>query len=152
MLLYVSIIAIILLSALVVIFFRRFTVIKINGRSMYPTLKPGQLRLMDRKFNSADIPHFDDLDYMENRIFVMWSPTGLPIIKRLTRIDQFINHREYFVEGDNPDESLDSRQHGTLRKEGFIGELVGLREAPKRLFYNPVRERRKWRKKSRQSV
>lgn len=133
MLLISIIIAIILLAVLIVIFFRKFIVIRVNQRSMYPTLKDGQVRLVDRRYDPTYIRGIEDMDTLKGRIFVIWSPDGLPIIKRLTYVSQS-NNPEFWFEGDNPDESMDSRQYGFLQAEGFIGELVPWKDVIRRLF------------------
>lgn len=134
MLLISIIIAIILLAVLFgIFFFRKFIIIRINKRSMYPTLKHGQVYLVDRRINAEYIKGLVDKDVLKGKIFAIWGPTGQPIIKRLTYISQ-TPVPEFWVEGDNPDESMDSRQHGFLQAEGFIGELVPWRDVLKRLF------------------
>lgn len=135
MLLITILIAIILLTVIVTIFFRKFLVIRINGRSMLPTYEHGQIRFVDRRFSPEYLSKLSgyELRKLTGRVFVVWSPSGLPIVKRLKNVtDDSIP--AYWFEGDNPDESMDSRQYGYLFKEGFIGEVVGWREMAKRLF------------------
>ena len=132
MLLISIIIVILFLTVLFALFYRNLMIIRINGESMYPTYKDGQYRLVDKKFNTH-YRDFKKLSGLEGRIFVMWSPDGVPIIKRLKYVSD-TPVPEYWVEGDNPEQSMDSRQYGFLKAEGFIGEVVSGRVAIKRLF------------------
>lgn len=135
MLLYSVIIAILLLMATVVRFFYRFAIIRVNGDSMFPTFKDGQLRVMDTKMNPRDLDAFDSLTDLEGRIFVAVSPDGKLIIKRLIYISENAGRREYWLEGDNPDNSQDSRHWGFLFSGGLVGEVVGWKEFLQRLIF-----------------
>lgn len=130
----VSIIVIILLTVFVFLFIRRFTIVKVNGDSMFPTFKDGQFRVVDSHFNWQYIPKFDSLEGLENRIFVYMSPTGLPVIKRLIYVSYTRGESYYWFEGDNPDHSEDSRHYGFIRSGQIYGEVVGVKEILKRLF------------------
>lgn len=134
MLLNSIIVAIILLTvSVVVVFFRKFLIIRINGESMLPTFKHGQYRIVDKRYNAENIGDLTVAEELTDRVFIIWSPDGLPIVKRLTYISR-TKVFNYWFEGDNPEKSMDSRQYGFLEEEGFVGEVVGFKEAMKRLI------------------
>ena len=108
-------------------------IIRVNGRSMLPTLTHGQFMVVDRKYGFEKIDSLASIEDLTKRIFVIWSPDDVPIIKRLVYISS-TDQNYYWFEGDNPEESLDSRQWGFLFSGGFIGEAIGFKEAFKRLF------------------
>ncbi len=79
---------------------------------MLPTLKPGQDVLC---FNWAYIfskPKKGDIVVIRHQ--------GKEIIKRI----QKVHDREYFVEGDNKEESVDSRNFGPIEKQEIIGKVI----------------------------
>ncbi len=79
---------------------------------MLPTLKPGQDVLC---FNWAYIfsrPKIGDIVVIRHQ--------GKEIIKRI----QKAHDREYFVEGDNKEESVDSRNFGPIEKQEIIGKVI----------------------------
>lgn len=81
---------------------------QVYGESMLPNLLPGQLVLAVgfRK------PKIGDL--------IIFKHDGLEKIKRVKRID----HLKYYVEGDNPDDSIDSRQFGLIDRSVIIGKII----------------------------
>lgn len=94
------------------VFFGRRHQYLCEGNSMYPTLKNGEAVLVDRE---AEIEVGD--------IVVAKHPVEQisEIIKRV----QTINERgHYFLVGDNPDDSLDSRHFGAVTREYIKGKVV----------------------------
>ncbi len=98
--------------------------LRVVGRSMWPVLQPGDEVLIepctrltegDRSLNVGDI-------------VTLWHPMqpGLKIVKRIAQIDRTLDTAgdRYFVRGDNPDESTDSRQFGWIRSAQIIGKVV----------------------------
>jgi signal peptidase I len=135
MLLMTILIAIIVLAGLIYLFLRRFTVIRINGASMFPTLKHGQIKLLDRLIvRELETCTHDNVDNYTNRIYVFQSPDGTIVIKRLVYVSVNTNGKDFWFEGDNPPESHDSRHYGFVRIGDIYGELVDTKDFWKRLF------------------
>jgi|SRR3990170_1151410 len=91
----------------------RFTV---SGRSMLPTLKPGQDVLV---FNWAYVfsrPKVGDI--------VVIKKNGADIVKR---IGQITSDRNIFVQGDNTNESTDSRSFGQIKRSEIVGKVIFIR-------------------------
>lgn len=89
--------------------FSRFT---IHGNSMFPALKPGQDVLC---FNWAYLfskPKVGDIVVVKHQ--------GKEMVKRI----HYILGREYFVQGDNKKESIDSRSFGAIDRSQLIGKAV----------------------------
>ena len=61
-----------LIFLILVVWFYKFTIIRINGDSMLPTLKPGRFYIVDRKFQGFE----------KNKIYVLTSPRGIPVEKK----------------------------------------------------------------------
>ena len=76
---------------------------------MLPTLKPGQDVLVWCWFYT---PKIGDI--------VAIKVNGREMIKRI----QSYNGRGYFVQGDNKDQSTDSRKFGPIKKEQIIGKVI----------------------------
>ena len=83
-----------------------------EGKSTNPTLKDGEVVLVDR---AAKIEVGD--------IVVARHPIEQTseIVKRVERIN---NHGHYFLVGDNLDDSNDSRHFGAITKEYIKGKVV----------------------------
>lgn len=100
---------------LAIIFVVKFRIVCVNGQSMYPTLHDKQICLMlnTTNINDGDIVIIDTKN------------SGLPadyIIKRFyadKSTDDYI-----WVEGDNKNNSLDSRRFGHLDRHKVIGKLI----------------------------
>lgn len=87
------------------------TRVAVEGRSMVPTLWPGEWWLVRR---TADAGPGD--------VVVLERPDrpGLLVVKRVVRADG----DGWWVEGDNPDESDDSRRFGPVPREAVVGTLL----------------------------
>jgi nickel-type superoxide dismutase maturation protease len=83
-----------------------------EGTSMNPTLKDGEVVLVDRE---AEIEVGD--------IVVARHPIeqNNEVVKRVQRINDRGN---YFLIGDNPDDSTDSRHYGPVKREYIKGKIV----------------------------
>jgi nickel-type superoxide dismutase maturation protease len=83
-----------------------------EGRSMNPTLRDGEVVLVDR---GADIEVGD--------IVVARHPVeqDSEVVKRVARINE---RGHYFLVGDNPEDSTDSRHYGAVTKEYIKGKVV----------------------------
>lgn len=88
---------------------QRFTVI---GKSMFPSLKPGQDILC---FNWAYI-----FFKLKKGDIVVIKHNGREIIKRIEKIDD----SSVCVIGDNREESTDSRDFGLIDKSKIIGKVI----------------------------
>lgn len=120
---------IVLIAVLLYFFAKRFTIIRVNGVSMLPTYKHGQIKLIDR----IGFRLFDPKK-LTGRIFVIDSPTGVIAIKRLIYVSE--NHYGflYWFEGDNSDHSEDSRAYGFVESDAILGEVITLPTAINRLL------------------
>jgi nickel-type superoxide dismutase maturation protease len=83
-----------------------------EGRSMNPTLKDGEVVLVDRE---AEIEVGD--------VVVAKHPVeqNSEVVKRVARIN---DRGHYFLIGDNPDDSVDSRHYGAVTREYIKGKVV----------------------------
>jgi len=83
-----------------------------EGRSMNPTLKDGEIVLVDRdaKIDVGDI-------------VVAKHPIeqNSEVVKRVARIN---DRGHYFLIGDNSDDSTDSRHYGAVTREYIKGKVV----------------------------
>lgn len=106
----------ILLIFWLIVFFRwAFPLGVTVGNSMYPTHKDGDILVFTRLFfvvKPSKVYLFTrKLDNGETR----------HIIKRVSRIKDGC---QYYVLGDNPDESLDSRYYGYLSNRNLVGKYL----------------------------
>ncbi|WP_392351918.1 nickel-type superoxide dismutase maturation protease [Parasynechococcus sp.] len=101
---------------LLLFFCGRRLLIEVKGESMRPTLQAGD-RVLVRPLTSASP------DVEPGVVVVSWHPTNkeIRLIKRLRRRDA----SGLWLEGDNPDQSTDSRQLGLIPKTCLIGVVVG---------------------------
>jgi nickel-type superoxide dismutase maturation protease len=75
------------------IFFRR-----VEGKSMLPTLRPGQTVIAHRVRN-----------FKVGQVIIAYV-NGREVIKRITKLE----YGRVFIEGDNPEASTDSRDYGSV--------------------------------------
>ena len=102
--------------------------IEVHGGSMRPTLEPGDwcLATAGGRIKAGDV--------------VVLEPPGRPgleVVKRVTGApgDEGLGFGQWFVEGDNPDASTDSREFGAIPRDAIKGRV--------RLVYWPPRRRRR---------
>ena len=95
---------------------RRRRLMRVTGRSMVPTLQPGDLLFVKPLRLSERVE--------ENALVVAVHPqqTDLKIIKRVGAI--FPDGR-YFLTSDNPAEGTDSRSFGALPPSSIVGFVTG---------------------------
>lgn len=83
---------------------------------MLPTLKPGDEILVTVAKGAAKLPAVGDIVLLQHP-----NQPELKILKRVTA-ERPKNH--YFVEGDNPNESTDSRHFGEVSSELIHGRVT----------------------------
>lgn len=85
----------------------------VNGSSMYPTLESGDTLFMNKHYTNIEI---GDIVVVEPLVCFR----GKIIIKRVTNI----RDGEIFLEGDNKENSLDSRIVGWIPIEHVLGVII----------------------------
>ena len=86
---------------------------KVIGESMVPALKNGQQVIAEKLSYLFLNPKIDDIVILKN-------PDNINIIKRVTKKEG----NNYFVEGDNGDESSDSRNFGPVQKNKILAKVI----------------------------
>lgn len=96
-----------------------FPLATVEGRSMYPTFKDGGVLLTTRLFNQ------DKLTIGDVYVYTRHDEYGQEylVVKRLTAMHPSIPYLAYF-EGDNPEESYDSRQYGYINTENIVAKVI----------------------------
>ncbi|MEO8541763.1 MAG: signal peptidase I [bacterium] len=94
---------------------RRYRRFAISGQSMTPTLSPGDWVLVDEHAYRTKLPK-------RGHVVVFADPRELQrhLVKRITSIDL---HGEVRVEGDNAEESTDSRHFGPVPANLLLGRV-----------------------------
>ncbi len=80
---------------------------------MVPALKNGQQVIAEKLSYLFLNPKIDDIVILKN-------PDNINIIKRVTKKEG----NNYFVEGDNGDESSDSRNFGPVQKNKILAKVI----------------------------
>ena len=132
---------------LLIVFIRSFIVtpVRVNGDSMYPTLKDGEIMLLNKiNYRFNDIKRFDIVVIKAPGELIIKRVIGLPgekikyengklyingkyVKENFTHdgTDDFaevkIGKNKYFVMGDNRDNSMDSRYFGAFDKKSIRG-------------------------------
>ena len=84
---------------------------KVNGNSMKPNFSEGQYLVVFSWFKNLKM----------GDVVVLGKPRqGTKIVKRIAKI----KNGQYFVIGDNLNESLDSRSFGWVKKEAILGKVI----------------------------
>jgi signal peptidase I len=115
-----------LLTFILVLFLINFKIVKIQGNSMYPTLKNNSYAIADRylhKFfpiQKNDILLFEILDQEVVKKIVFF-----PGEKLYSGEEEIIlASDEIYILGDNPAESIDSRNYGPINISQIKGKIV----------------------------
>lgn len=114
---------IVVIIILGVCFLYTFPFARVSGRSMLPTYKDGSLLLATRLFNR------DKLKIGQVYVYRRVNEDGqeVLVVKRLTEIANYpklniIN--ECYFEGDNSEESYDSRHYGYINAEQIVAKVL----------------------------
>lgn len=95
----------------------KLELVRVEGMSMYPTLKPKRPLLIRKRLNFQK-------DLRPGNIFVYTCPNGYSVVKRLDKLI-FANGTFYlWFLGDNPPVSSDSREYGYVGVENLEGIAV----------------------------
>lgn len=87
---------------------------RIHGPSMLPEFKPGSLVLVEKLSYRFRNP-------ARGEVIVFSSPLGE---QHIGRVIKEVETRMYWVEGDNTEESTDSRQFGPVAKSDITGRVI----------------------------
>ncbi|MCC0175745.1 nickel-type superoxide dismutase maturation protease [Waterburya agarophytonicola K14] len=104
------------LPGLFLLLIRRRRRLKVVGESMLPFLKPGEEILINPYAYCKSQPQIND-------VVVLNHPRDqkITIVKRITNIAIDGN---YFLKGDNPAASKDSRHWGTVRQRAILAKVT----------------------------
>lgn len=104
--------------------FYAFPLAIVKGRSMLPTYKDGDVLLTTRLFNRNKLKIGQV--YVYKRVNEDDGQEHL-VVKRLTDVISYpllgLENQCYF-EGDNPEESYDSRQYGFINAEQIVSKVI----------------------------
>lgn len=84
-----------------------------EGKSMSPTLKDGEVVLVDREFERIEV---GDIVLAKHPV-----ERETEVVKRVSNISE---RGHYFLLGDNPNDSQDSRDYGAVTREYIKGKVV----------------------------
>lgn len=93
------------------IFLMRFV---ISGRSMEPTFREGQTLLV------SAIPYLFQQPRIGEVVVIKDSRDGRLLLKRITKKEE----DSFFVVGDSPKDSTDSRTFGSITKADIVGKVI----------------------------
>lgn len=103
---------------LLLLILRRRKRFKITGKSMLPSLKPGDEILIDPYLYHQRLPRVGEIV-----VAIHPRKNELTIVKRIRTINE---DGSYFVTGDNTLASTDSRDWGTIKLSDIIGKVTSL--------------------------
>lgn len=86
---------------------------KIVGHSMEPQIENGETVLV------SSVPYWFKIPKIHD-IVAFKDSTNKILIKRIIKIQ----NGKYFVQGDNKNDSLDSRKFGYISRDKIIGEII----------------------------
>ncbi len=89
---------------------------RITGNSMLPLLQPGEEVLIDSRISEAQSLKVGELVVAQHP-----SENNIQLIKRISAISE---KGDYFVLGDNLEESTDSRTFGSLSIDQIMGRVT----------------------------
>lgn len=119
---FIIVVSILLLLSLVIYFI--FPIISVSGNSMYPTYKDGEILIGTMIFNRNKLKIGD--------VVVYRSPSDdRLVIKRITDILLDYKHTYFFFEGDNKEDSYDSRNYGYVHIDNLVCKVINQRKQKK---------------------
>ncbi len=89
--------------------------LKVKGDSMYPTISEGSIVFVSFIKYLFTNPKVGDIIVVKTNKF-----NNIPILKRVSDI----KNNEYYILGDNLNDSLDSRKFGYIRKQDIVGKVL----------------------------
>jgi len=92
--------------------FSNYKLFRVEGDSMFPSLKNGDFVLINPAFE----PQIGDIVLADHPF-----KKSVKIIKRIKEINA---EDRFFLIGDNPKESTDSRSFGTISRKDILGKIV----------------------------
>lgn len=117
-----------LLFGIVIIRIFVFSAVRVSGISMLPTLQDEQIIFVNKMAYWKNAPQNGDIVIVREPI------DNIQVVKRIvgtpgtaiTIEDKtfMLKEDEYYIEGDNRDNSIDSRAYGPIRSERIIGKVI----------------------------
>ena len=101
---------------LLLLLIRRRKRLKVVGESMQPFLSPGEDILVDPYAYHKHLPRINDIVVTKHPQL-----NKLMIVKRVSAIDR---NGHYFLTGDNPTASTDSRHWGVVKRLDIAGKVT----------------------------
>lgn len=96
--------------------------VRVQGHSMYPTLRSGAVLSVDTEAYRVNCPQPGDIVLARHP----FRKEGW-LVKRVYAVN---NGQEYILHGDNLPESTDSRFFGPLRRDQIVGRIVDTAALP----------------------
>lgn len=117
-----------LLFGIVIIRIFVFSAVRVSGISMLPTLQDEQIIFVNKTAYWKNAPQNGDIVIVRepiDNIQVVKRIVGTPGTAITIEDKTFIlKEDEYYIEGDNRDNSIDSRAYGPIRSERIIGKVI----------------------------
>lgn len=117
-----------LLFGIVIIRIFVFSAVRVSGISMLPTLQDKQIIFVNKMAYWKNAPQNGDIVIVRepiDNIQVVKRIVGTPGTAITIEDKTFIlKEDEYYIEGDNRDNSIDSRAYGPIRSERIIGKVI----------------------------
>lgn len=117
-----------LLFGIVIIRIFVFSAVRVSGISMLPTLQDEQIIFVNKMAYWKNAPQNGDIVIVRepiDNIQVVKRIVGTPGTAITIEDNTFIlKEDEYYIEGDNRDNSIDSRAYGPIRSERIIGKVI----------------------------
>lgn len=107
----------VVIISIVVWKYLKLELVQVTGNSMYPTYRDGRPVLIRKRLNP-----YKDLVFM--KVYVYTCPDGYSVIKRLIHTHFMKGELYAWFEGDNADDSKDSRCYGYVPVNMIEGVLV----------------------------
>lgn len=124
----VKILCLTLLFGIVIIRIFVFSAVRVSGISMLPTLQDKQIIFVNKMAYWKNAPQNGDIVIVREPI------DNIQVVKRIvgtpgtaiTIEDKtfMLKEDEYCIEGDNRNNSIDSRVYGPIRSERIIGKVI----------------------------